>query len=111
MQQPILEKIKLEELLLANWTNYINTSQLIRVTLENIRDAIYPVKAAESYGQPLPQGVRVSVTNVGLTDRGLEIWVEFCAKVEIGTVIGTHIFKIDLNGFFTLKETYGTCFS
>jgi hypothetical protein len=109
--QPILEKEKLESVLLANWTSYINTQQLIRFTLENIRDAIYPVKEAASYGKPLPQGVRVSVTNVGITDRGLEIWAEFSAAIEVGTVIGTHIFNVDLNGFFKLKETYGTCFS
>jgi hypothetical protein len=109
--QNVLEKEKLESILLANWTNYINTQQLVRLTLEVIRDAIYPAREAASFGGPLPKGIRVSVTNVGLTDRGLEIWAEFNAATAMGTVIGTHIFCSDLNGSFSLKETYGTCFS
>lgn len=98
---------RLESLLLANWTQFLDKNQLMKTVLEQARSNEYQTIEQEEIP---PRHVKIHVTKLTPNDDGFVMWVEFTVPRENGVVVGTHTFFLRLNGELTLNETYGTCF-
>jgi hypothetical protein len=101
-----LSKEKLIQVLMTNWTEFINRSELVRFTLEKARDTPYPVMEDKEMS-PAKQ-VKISITDFDLD--AMELWIEFTIPKANGTAIGTHICTFSFSGEINLKESLGTLF-
>lgn len=99
---------KLEELLLANWANFMDRTQLLRRVLEDTRNATMPKSPQEE----LPERqIKLSVTKMEAQSSGeFEVWAEFSIPVDDGVALGTHVYSLKLSGELDLKQTYGHIF-
>ena len=98
---------KLEQLLQANWSQFIDQSQIMRLTMEFARDSEYNV--VHQVETP-PNHLRISVTKFVDNEKDFETWIEFTLPRNEGVVIGTHVCSLSLSGKLELKESYGTHF-
>jgi hypothetical protein len=106
MKVPLMEVdiYKLEQLLQANWTEFIDYRQMMSMVLEIVRNeefrVLKQVKPNES------RNTKITVTRVTINPSPnmiLELCVEFTAPKQLGIVIGTVIFHSDLHGKLHLK--------
>ncbi len=96
----------LEQLLQANWSQFLDRSQIMRMTMEFARDSEYRVVHQEIS----PKQIRISITKFRVNKNGFETWVEFTLPKNEGVIVGTHVCSLSLSGELELKETYGTHF-
>jgi hypothetical protein len=106
----IVKKEKLEQLIKAHWSEFMDTRALLGFVLKEAREANY-----QTIQQiPPTTQVKVVVTKVNIVDLGtLELWAEFSVPVNAGMAIGTHIFYLKIDAHqcqLQLQETFGTCF-
>ena len=99
----IVSKDKLEQVLLSNWTEFVNRSELIKFTLEQARDNKYPTRES---GTSPKNHVQISVTKICLDT--MELWFEFSVPQEDGVLVGTHICSFSFRGKLNLKDSLGT---
>jgi hypothetical protein len=99
---------KLEHLLKAHWTEFLDHVRLMRVLMEQIRDTEFKVIRQQEI--PTKQ-VKVSITNIQIVNKNeLELWAEYTIPKGEGVVIGTTIIILSLSGEFQLREPFGTHF-
>ena len=99
---------KLEELLLANWANFLDRTQFLRRVLEDTRNATL----SRSSQSELPERqIKLSVTKMEYQNSGdFEVWAEFSVPLDDGIAVGTHSYSLKLSGELELKQTYGHIF-
>ena len=98
---------KLEQLLQANWSQFIDRTQIMRMTMEFSRD--YEYRVVHQAEMP-PKQIRISVTKFIVNENGFETWIEFTLPKNEGVIVGTHVCSLSLSGELELKESYGTHF-
>lgn len=100
-------KEKLEELLLKNWTYFIDKTRFLRRVLEDVQKA----DLSQSHQSELPaKQVKLSVTKMEPEKSGFVLWAEFSIPVENGVAVGTLVYHLRLSGGLDLKESYGHIF-
>jgi hypothetical protein len=108
---------KLETVLQAHWTEFLDTVQVMRVVLQHVRDTSYRVIKQEEIP---PRQTKITVTKFSIkvaeakfdwpeTAR-MEIWAEFTVPKGDGVVVGTVIADIFWSGELYIKESFGTEF-
>ena len=104
-----LIKEKLELLLQSKWTEFIDRQQLMRLSLEYVRDTEY--RKLKQKEIPTVQ-IRLTVTKFAIIPNPseFELWIEFSIPKEDGVVIVTHVVSLNFAGEVKLKETHGTHF-
>jgi hypothetical protein len=60
---------------------------------------------------PPPRKTKITITKLKLIEDEFEFWVEFTVPHERGVVVGTHIYRLNLQGQLDLNETHGTLFT
>jgi hypothetical protein len=102
----LIKKNKLEQVLLTNWSEYVDQTQFLRFVLTHSQQNNYPFVRQSI---PVLQKIKITITKLMITDQNnIEIWVEFNIPKDDGVVIGTHIISVDLLGKFALKNSYGS---
>lgn len=102
---------KLEELLIANWSHFLDSSKLlafvIQYTKANINNFdIIKVKEIKS------KGVKISISRFYLTSNGFNLWVEFNVPSSSNQMVeGTTELNISHNGNITHVNTTGNLYS
>ena len=97
----------LERLLQANWSQILDRSQIMRITMEFARDSEY--KVVHQTEIP-PKQIRISITKFRVNENEFETWIEFTLPKNEGVIVGTHVCSLSLSGELELKESYGTHF-
>jgi len=99
---------KLEELLIANWTSFINYSKLMAHILEIVRDTELAVMEQST----IPKvGIQISISRFELIHNGFLIWVEFkVPKEENKIAIGTSELKLSASGDLSHIKTIGNLY-
>lgn len=104
----LLEKESLEKVLLTCWATILNKSSLIKAVLEDVRKAKLRFVPNEN---PPPRQVKVTITQFRIVSNSeFELLVEFTASRPDGVAVGTHVYRLGLNGDLTHQETYGVVF-
>lgn len=103
----IFDADKLEKILVANWTHFLDSSKLMAYVLQKIQenasslDIISPEKIKN-------KGVKMTLSRFSLTPHGFIIWVEFNAPlVPNNYVEGTMELLLDLQGQFNFMSMNG----
>lgn len=94
----VLKKDELEELLVANWTQFIDSSRLMAFVLQNTRDRIEHFAILPS-SSVINKGVRLTISRFQMEKTGFVVWVEF--SVPIGTnsiAVGTTELVVEYGG-------------
>lgn len=103
-----LNQEKFEQLLLANWTTFLNQNLLLKKVLEDVRDSELPKTIQEDIP---PVSTKVTITKFRIKDNtGFELWIEFTVPKDQGVVVGSHVYALKLDGEMILKENYGRHF-
>ena len=104
----IINSKKLEELLIANWTSFINYSKLMAHILEIVRDTELAVMEQST----IPKiGIQISISRFELIHNGFLIWVEFkVPKEENKIAIGTSELKLSYSGGLSHIKTIGNLY-
>lgn len=97
-------------LLKENHSKLIDSTKVFKQALTDARDSDYRAVIHRDSAVSLKTKVMISKFDVGSNNQ-LEIWVEFSVPRQEGTVVGSHIYAINLDGTFKLKETHGVIFS
>jgi hypothetical protein len=107
MSRNVVVKEKLEQLLLAHWTSFVDRITLMRRVLEDARDGDYKVLEAK---EPLQPQTKITLTRFAkISKSDFEVWVEFTVPREDSIVQGTHVYHTDFEDF-KLAQTYGVWF-
>lgn len=82
----IIRKNKLEEILIANWAHFADTTRLMSYVLGIARDETFSVNKVAGVKTRPPQ---VKVSRFEPQPGGFAVWVEFTAPRDGGQVVGT----------------------
>ena len=84
----ILDKNKLENLLLANWADVLNPNEVMKFTLSCVRDNADTFPTMEESELP-KKSVQISVSNFEHTTTGYKIWIDFTVPKNNELLVGT----------------------
>jgi hypothetical protein len=106
MIQSLIISEKLEEILLKNWTHFIDRNRLIAFVLEKVRDgaARFPI----SHEAAPTKSARFSISRFQPQSDGFVIWIEVVVPTPMGFVVGTTEIFHQLSGGFTHTQTIGS---
>jgi hypothetical protein len=102
----ILKTDKLEKLLVASWTQFLDSSKLMAFILKNTRDHIEHLAYVPSEWKR--KNIQISISRFQLNATGFIIWVEFSVPLENNQVaVGTTELHLANTGIFTHLKTLG----
>ncbi len=101
----MLNKTKVEEVLVQNWTKFIDTNRLLATTLRDVRDHDLPVKVGKP---PTKHSVQISVSRLQPGPHGFLLWVEFSIPRNEELALGTCEYALSWDGDLALRTVLGT---
>lgn len=104
----ILDKTKLEELLVAKWTQFIDSSKLMKFIADNAVIQRHNFKNVSDVVKI--KGNQILISRFDLTNQGFIIWVEFQIKMEDQIAMGTTEVLINSAGILTHIQTIGNIY-
>jgi hypothetical protein len=106
----IFKEDKLEELLVANWTHFLDSSRLLAFVLQNVKANINNL-AIISSAQIKPKGVSITLSRFYWTPTGFNLWVEFSIPTAADKLAeGTMELNLSHNGNISLLSVIGNLF-
>ena len=106
----ILNKEKLEELLIVKWPQFIDTSKLMKFIIENTKSQQSHFGHIENT-EIKTKGNQITISRFDLTSQGFIIWVEFQIPLENKIAFGTTELLINSAGILTHIQTIGNVYS
>lgn len=107
----VLQEEKLEEILVANWTRFLDSSRLMALVLNKVKEN--ENKLSFISGTDIKQkGVSITISRFYLTTRGFNLWVDF--HIPLGPeqmAEGTMELNLGHNGSISHINTVGNIFS
>lgn len=95
----LFDREKMEELLVANWSQFVSYRELLALTLEAAK-----IKKEEI------KGSRISLSRFSPENQGFVVWVEFSFQLQPSVVEGTLEFLIAHDGRITQTDIVGNIF-
>jgi hypothetical protein len=106
----VFSEEKLEELLVANWTHFLDSSRLLAFVLQTVQANINRLAIITS-SEIKPKGVSVTLSRCHWTERGFVLWVEFHIPIAINKMaVGTMELYLSYNGSIKHINTLGNLF-
>lgn len=96
-----------EQVLLANWSSFLDKTQLLKIVLEHARNNEYSTSLQDKIP---PRHTKVTLTKFTPKNKKFLIWVEFTIPKEEGVVVGSHVYDLMFDGELVLTESYGKYF-
>ena len=106
----VLNKAKLEELLVANWTKFMDTKAMMAFVLGCVRDNIEK-NFCVMPGSASNKGVQITVSRFHIAQDGFTIWIDFHVPQEEGVAVGTSELHLSPTGTLTHIRTLGNLFA
>lgn len=102
----MIDKTKIEQLLMKNWSEFLNTKNLFSTSLSLISATTFSIVKTDK----LPEGnsVKLSVVQLNIVNTGLRLWVDFFVPKDNAVSVGTIDCFITWDGTFTLINLVGT---
>ena len=104
----IIDNLKLEKILIANWANFLDQKKLIAYTLMCVQNHKFS-KEVETRKKLLPN-IKITVSNFKLKKHGFNIWIEYSVPIEQNVAIGTVELSLYNSGDLCHIQTIGTLF-
>jgi hypothetical protein len=77
----LLKEEKLEQLLIANWSQFIDGSQLIAFVLKSVQDHKSNFAVIDCF-EMKNNGIKATISRCECTNKGFLIWIEFVAAIS-----------------------------
>lgn len=105
----LIDTEKLEELLIAKWSQFVNVSKLFEFIETNVKER------KNSFGVINDTTIKIKnkqlmLSRFQLTSQGFIVWVEFTVPVDIGIATGTTEILIAPKGIITHIQTLGNIY-
>jgi hypothetical protein len=104
----IIDNLKLEKLLVANWANFLDQKKLIAFTLMCVQNHEFG-SVVETHKKLLPN-IKVTVSLFQLKTHGFNIWIEYSIPIEQNVAVGTVELSLCNSGELSHVQTIGTLF-
>ena len=107
----VLKSEKLEGLLVAHWTSFLDTAKLMAFVLACVRDNVrsnFSVVAQKMGGR---KGVQITISRFQLAVDGFILWVDFSVPLEDNVAVGTSELHLSPAGTLSHIKTLGSLFS
>jgi hypothetical protein len=102
---------KFEELLVANWTHFIDSSKLMAYVLQNVQKNANNL-AIISDAEMKPTGVKITVSRCYLKPEGFIIWVDFSIPMTRNDIAdGTMELHMSHSGIISYITMLGNIYS
>lgn len=98
----IFDADKLEKLLIANWTHFLNSSKLMAYALKMVQENANRLDIISSE-KIKNKGVRITISRFSYTPEGFLIWIEFNAPIAPRNNYAEGTLEVLLNNFGVLK--------
>lgn len=106
----IFKEDKLEELLIANWTHFLDSSRLLAFVLQTVQANINRL-AIISSSEIKPKGVSVTLSRCHWTPQGFILWAEFHVPVSANKMAeGTMELLLSDTGSISLVNLLGNIY-
>lgn len=106
----VLKDDKLEELLVANWTHFLDSSRLLAFVLQTVQANINRL-AIISSSEIKPKGVSVTLSRCHWTAQGFILWAEFHVPIAANKMaVGTMELHLSCNGSIKHINTLGNLY-
>lgn len=103
----IFSEDKLEELLVANWTHFLESSKLLAFVLQTVKSNINSL-AIISSSEIKPKGMSITLSRCCWIPTGFTLWVEFNIPLATNKMAeGTMELHLSCNGSITHISTLG----
>jgi hypothetical protein len=102
----IIDNLKLEKLLVANWANFLDQKRVIAYTLMCVQNHKFD-KVIETH-KKLLLNTKITVSLFQLKKHGFNIWIEYSIPIEQNVAIGTVELSLSNNGELGHVQTIGT---
>lgn len=106
----MIYKEKLEELLVRNWTKFLDTKKVLVKVLQDANASADTFNIVKSDGKPEKKAMQVSLSRFRLADTGFLIWVEFVVPRDGEVYVGTAEYRLLASGSLELRQMLGTRF-
>lgn len=104
----LIDNTKLEKLLLANWSNFLDQKKLIAYTLTCVRD--YKFNQVVKTNKKHSTNIKVKLSHFQIKNNGFNLWVEYSIPINQNTAIGTVELLLSNSGKLSHIQTIGTLF-
>lgn len=101
---------KLEEILVANWTQFLDSSKLMAFVLQNVQANINSLVIISS-SEIKTKGVSITLSRFYCTSTGFTLWVEFNIPLAINKMAeGTMELNLSHEGIISHNMTIGNIY-
>lgn len=106
----VFNEEKLEELLVANWTHFLDSSRLLAFVLQTVQANVNHL-AIISSSEIKPKGVSVTLSRCHWTTQGFLLWAEFHVPVQTNQMaVGTMELLLSYNGSISYITMMGNIY-
>lgn len=98
---------ELENLLIKNWTTFLDPKKFINLITESALNASLPISERP---QSLKLGTQVKLSRFTLTEQGFILWADFIIAQKDKTAIGTVELLLSSSGVIQPIQTVGNAF-
>lgn len=99
----------MEELLIANWTKFLDRSKFMAFTLQTVRDRINSF-AILSDSEVKHKGTQITVSRFHIVPEGFILWAEFAVPIDNNTAVGTCELYLSNKGELSHISTLGNLY-
>jgi hypothetical protein len=107
----MINKGKLEELLVRNWTSFFDTKKLIVKVLKDVEVSEETFATSTCDRKCDKNSMQVSLSRFHLEDSGFVLWVEFVVPRNEAVSVGTVEYKLNNDSSLELRQMMGTKFT
>lgn len=105
----MIDFLKLEELLVANWTKFLDSKKIMAFVLQTVRDRSDSFVEIKNSGQKIPN-IQVMLSRFQIVADGFIVWVEFKVPLDKKFASGTTEFHLTNTGNITHLQTLGNTY-
>lgn len=106
----VFKEDKFEEILVANWTHFLDSSKLLAFVLQNVRTNINNLGIIPS-AEIKPKGVSITISRCYWTPKGFILWIEFNIPIEIRKMSeGTMELLLSIDGNISYINVLGNLY-
>jgi hypothetical protein len=105
-----LKADKLEELLLASWTQFLDSSKVLAFVQECVRIAENNFAVVEDMQIPR-KGKQITLSRFQIVPQGFILWAEFSVPTDEKIAMGTVEFLMNNRGYLSHIQTLGNLYN